>query len=241
MKNYIFQIFGSHSSADYDIMVFVDTIPSVEDSKQLTHKLDYYYYMFFSDNGLPMKKVNSNLAVLKDGVIVQVYKGTSDECSNSCYLTYDEHQQFHPKQIERLVKRDIDLKAMRTARVILSFLSRSDMRMQIKNALQNNFIEKIKLIDTMDLTRFDENNYGKNVDFVDVCKILAFQFSQTIALIDGKEYYTKEDLAKNYPDLKDMLFRTKTDLSILEKYKQIFVSKCKKLIPTMKTYNEYKI
>ena len=241
MKNYVFQTFGSQSNADYDVMVFIDKIPSIEDSKQLTHKLDDFYYMFFSDNDLPMKKVNSNLAVLNNDVIVQVYKGTSEECNNSCYLTYKNHKQFHPNQISHLVKRDVDLKVMRTARVILSFLSRTDIRMQVKTALQHNFIEKIKLIDTIDLTNFDENNFGKNIEWIEYLKVSAFQFGQTIALMDGIELYTKEEIASQYVDLKGMLYRQSENLETLEKYKKIFVEKSKKLIPTMKIHNEYKL
>jgi hypothetical protein len=38
-----FQIFGSKSSQDYDVMVFVDEIPSIEDAKLLCEKLTNHF------------------------------------------------------------------------------------------------------------------------------------------------------------------------------------------------------
>ena len=46
---------------------------------------------------------------------------------------------------------------------------------------------------------------------------------------------------ENRKAIKDMLNRKSEDLEILEKYKKIFIVECKKRLPNMKTYDEYKI
>lgn len=235
----IFQIFGSKSSTDYDVMVFVDKIPSIEDSKFLCKKWNKKLYMMFIDNGMEIKTLNCNLAVLTDGEITAVHKGTSDECNNSCLLTYDFHKQFHEQQITRLVERDVDIKIMRSIRFILMYLSRSDYRFDVKVALKSNFIKKLKTLERIDLSNTTE--LGKSsVDWVDYLKSVSFQLGQSIALMDDKEFYTKEELCKEFPDLEPMLMRTGQDLTIIEKYKEIFIRMSKLRLKDMSTYDEYK-
>jgi len=91
----IFQIFGSKSSQDYDVIVFVDKIPQTEDAKNLCKKWNKKLYMTFVNNGMKIKTLNTNLAVLENGIIIAVFKGTSDEVNNSCYLTYGFQEQIH--------------------------------------------------------------------------------------------------------------------------------------------------
>ena len=84
LKNIIFQIFGSENSLDYDIIVFVDSISS---NKQISHDLitEYEYklkHILFVENIYPIKPLNANLAVLKDGIIIDSFKGSSDEVNN---------------------------------------------------------------------------------------------------------------------------------------------------------------
>jgi hypothetical protein len=215
----LFQIFGSKSSEDYDVIVFVDEIPITEDAKFLCREFDKILYMKFVDSGMEIKRINTNLAVLKNGIVVDVHKGTVSEVNNSLYITYDLHEQISPNQIERLIERnDIDLKLMRSARFILMYLSRTSYRFEIKSALKGNFIKKIKVLDRIDLTEIDDLN--KNIEWKDYLKSVAFQLSQSLSLLDGIELYTKEDLSKRFPDLEKMLMRTGEDLSMLEKYKE---------------------
>ena len=238
MKN-IYQIFGSASSIDYDVMVFVDKIPSIEESKHLCDKFNKELYQIFVDNNFTIKKVGCNIARLKDGIIVQVHKGTSDECNNSLYTTYHLHRQMFPNQIIRLVPRDVDLKILRTARVLLMFLSRTEKRIEVKSALQSNFLEKIKTLETINLS--DIKDISKNIEWNSYLKTMSFQLSQTISLMNGIELYTKEELSLEYPELAGMIERNNENLNILDKYKNIFINLCKKRIPFMKTYDEYKI
>jgi hypothetical protein len=235
----IFQIFGSKSSEDYDVMVFLDKIPQMEDAKSTCEKYNKMLYMKFVDAGMEIKTLNCNLAVLKDGIVTQVHKGTSDEVNNSLYLTYDFHTQFYPNQIIKLIERDVDIKIMRSARFMLMYLSRSEHRFEVKRALKSNFIKKIKTLEEIDLSKITELG-EKSVDWIDYLKSLSFQIVQSLSLMDGLELYSKEELSEYCPDLQPMLMRTGQDLNLLEKHKMEFIRRCKLHLKDMKTFDEYK-
>jgi len=236
----IFQIFGSKSSQDYDVMIFVDKIPQTEEAKQLCEKWNKTLYFTFLDTGMDIKPLNCNLALLKDGIVVEVFKGTSDEVNNSLLLTYDFHEQFHEQQVKRLVERDVDIKIMRSARFSLMNLSRTQHRFEIKKALKSNFVEKIKVLDTIDLTKIVDLGENSGLEWIDYLKSMSFQFGQSIALMEGVELYTKEEIAERFPGLASMLYRTSQDLSSLEEHKKEFVRKSKVRMRDMKTFDEYK-
>ncbi|NPV13134.1 MAG: hypothetical protein HPY57_15310 [Ignavibacteria bacterium] len=236
----IFQIFGSKSSEDYNVMIFVDKIPQTDEAKQLCEKWNKKLYFTFLDTSMPIKKINCNLAVLKDGIIVEVFKGISDEINNSLYLTYNLHKQFHEQQITKLVDRDVDIKIMRSARFMLMNLSYTQHRFEVKKALKGNFVEKIKVLDIIDLSKIDDLGQNVGLKWVDYLKSMSFQIGQSLALTDGVEVYSKEEIADRYPDLSEMLFKTGQNLTILEEYKEEFVRRCKLHIRSMKTFDEYK-
>ncbi len=237
MDNY-FQIFGSKSSKDIDVMVIVDDFDDnpyyeLEKCKQFNSKLSIILNT--------TNEINSNLAVVKDGIIIKVLKGTSDECNNSMFLTYDHHKQYFPNIITKLVKRDLELKMIRTARVLLSLISRTNYRPIIKEALQHGFIERVEALYKCDISNFNYDTIiNKNVTYEDFIKVYAFQIGQTLALIDNIELYTKEDIIDYYPELKPYILRDiSSDLKNLEKAKIKLLNKFKKF--ELKTNIEYKI
>jgi len=202
-----FQIFGSKSSQDYDVMVFVSSIPeSKEESKDQCEKYNKLLSEYFAENGLISKELNCNLGVLQNGVVVSVFKGTPDEVNNSMYLTYGNFKQFYPNQIERLISRDYDLKILRCFRIILSFLSRSEYRVKVKLALRSDLKTKIETLKSIDFTSPIETG-NKNINKYDFYKALAFQVGQTLAFEDNLELYTKEDIYERYPELEGFLKR----------------------------------
>jgi hypothetical protein len=209
-----FQIFGSASSQDLDCMVFVNEIPNTQKS----HELCDEYAKYIQEVTGTYKEINTNICVLSDGVIVNTFKGTEDEVNNSLFLTYDLHKQYCPKYVERMIKRDVELKILRTCRVILSFWSRSEHRPRIKEALRGDVHKKIEVLSSIDSTTIE--SLGKNVEWKDYLKVMAFQLGQTIGLIDGMELYTKEDIALNYPELEPYLMREDVNsLDVIEDYK----------------------
>jgi len=224
----MFTVFGSESSLDLDVMVFVDEIP--EDNKTATDICKVYNesiaLVYEKEYGIT-KEVNCNLAVLKNGQIKQVYKGTSDEVNNSIFLTKDFHTQFHSMEyVIGMVERDHQIKLLRTARVLLSFLSRTSHRLKVKAALRGDVYHKIKVLREIDLGEITD--IGKSsTSFEDYLKTMAFQLGQSIGLMEGVELYAKESIGEAYPLLETFLNRdVSSELSVLNGFKEEFCDIC---------------
>lgn len=229
-----FVVFGSKSSVDRDILVIVDQIPSIEESKLLCHQFNESLISEFSDS----KKINTNLGILKNGVITQVFKGTADEVNNSIFLTYDFHQQPCPNPVTKLVPRDVQQKVLRCARILLTFFSRSEFRESVKQALRGNFLDQISVISQIDFSK--SYDFGKNNQSpLDIYKTLAFQLGQTTALMQGQELYAKETISSQFPQLSPYLQRIpNTSLQDLEKFKLEFLQQVQIYIPQMTKMRE---
>ena len=208
-----FQIFGSEDSVDCDVIVFVEKISK---DVNLSSKKCKDYDTLLS-NVLKHKKVNSNLGEFKNGYIVDVFKGTPDEVNNALYYTYHLHDQVFPNKIIGPVNRDVTLKLLRVTRCILSFFSRTEMRPEIKLSLRSTINDRMKTISKIDYTSMLDFP-GKSESKSDIYKILAFQYGQIFSLIDGFEMdsYTKSGISKNYPKLKNMIYRNKVSNLDLE-------------------------
>lgn len=216
-----FQVFGSGSSVDLDCMVFLegyDTIPSNKESSDLCQKYSEMIAIYTGTD----KPVNTNIAILRDGIVAECYKGTPDEVNNSLCLTYQLHKQYYPLQLDRLSKRDVELKILRTLRVILSFLSRSEHRKIVKKALKADVYAKIGTLAKIDLSKVERHDV--KVSMEDYHKVIAFQLGQTIALLRDIELYTKEGIGGYFPELKKMLDRKEHNGVILERYKKLLLS-----------------
>lgn len=229
MIDYTYQIFGSPSSQDIDVMVFVDKLYSIDENHTLIKELNAYFENNVSDACFNGRKVNANLAVLKDGMVIDVFKGTEDECNNSLMDTYTFHHQVHPNHITaRYYRFDkyYHIKLKRVARFIMSFFSREpELRVIIKSALRGDINERLLALKAVDFAKY--NTFpGKKEKHEDIYKVLAFQFAQVFGLANQQEIYTKEDAAIQFPVLKEMLARkpiTKNDIEYLNIYLQKFI------------------
>ena len=165
------------------------------------------------------KHVNVNLAILNDGVITWVLKGIPDETNNSVFCTYHLHEQYHPLEIKRLTLRDLEKKILRATRAILSQLTKSERRHNIKNALKLNQLY-IRL-DALKLINFEQLDFKQSKkDLTDTLKLIAFQLGQTMALAkENRELYTKDQVIQYDPRLRQYLMRA-MDCS-LEKLTQV--------------------
>jgi hypothetical protein len=235
-ENVTFQIFGSRSSLDSDVMVFVEDIHENEFyatsmCKAYNELLPIKYPETFGD-----REMNCNLAILKNYKIEKVYKGTEDECNNSLYYTYNNFEQPHVPQVLQLIDRDVELKVLRTLRVLLSFLSRSKYRPDVKKALKGDVYLKIQTLKNIDLSKLFHDDLGKrNVSWEDYLKTMSFQLGQTLPLMDDdvpkefKEHYTKESIVIQYPQLEMLINREENaDNDVLEQYKNFFIHQCLK-------------
>ena len=208
-------IHGSEDSIDTDVVYVVDTLPSLQECKR-----------FCSD-----KNENRNICVVKNGIVIECYKGTPDEVNNAVFLTYHLHEQEYPLLITRLVQRDVTAKCMRAVRIILSHLSRSQYRPQIKEALVGDWFTRIKTLEDIDLTTIDFSTLNKNMTREDILKTIAFQIGQTYHLTNGLELYTKNDVAEASFVLTQFLYRWKDSRIIdLENCKHQFLERIKECI-----------
>lgn len=237
----MFKVFGSEDSQDLDVMIFLDELPK---TTLECAELCKFYNKSVSDIYTDLygidKEVNCNLAVLSGGVIAKVFKGTSDEVNNSILLTQGNHTQFHKNDyITRNVERDLQIKLLRTARVLLSFLSRTKHRPKAKAALKGDIYHKISCLKEINLSLVDD--IGKQATpFEDYLKTMSFQLGQTLALNDGVELFCKNSIGERYPELVSFLSRdVKSDLNVLEKFKKRFCKVCEDFEFT--TGYEYKV
>lgn len=227
---YPFYIFGSQSSLDYDIVLFSDHLGTTKENYDFCTLQTLELTEFISANNLPSKRINANAALISNGIITAVYKGTPDELNNAVLYTYGLHTQFYPLQIKRAVERNWQLKMIRACRTILSFYTRTPIRTEIKQALQGDLDAKIKMMDQLNITSW--THFVKN-DPQDCWKTIAFQLGQALGLLDNTELYTKEDIITYAPELIVFLQRqtSASDLVVLHEQKQLFVKRLKEIRP----------
>jgi hypothetical protein len=230
MKNK-FYIFGSENSTDYDILVEVDKILPIEKSHDICKSFNVALSKILRD-----KPINSNIAIIKNGRIVEVFKGTADELNNVLFYTYDNHEQYFENPIKEPIDRDIDEKILRVSRFIITFFSRTELRALVKSALRGDLTDKLKVLKSLNFITMNDFS-GKKEKLEDIHKVIAFQFGQVFSLIDGYESdsYTKNGIIKNYPDLKNILNRgilKIEDFKTLNSYLSRFINLLEEKIET---------
>jgi hypothetical protein len=140
------------------------------------------------------------LIVIRDGCVVETYKGLPDETNNALLATYSLHAQKTNIPVTQAAVRNVPLKVVRTIRVALSHLSRSSHRNDVKAALSsNNTFQRIECLANIDFTALELSADSK--------KTLAFQMAQTVALINGEELYTKAAVKEAFPQCADLIDR----------------------------------
>lgn len=216
-----FYIFGSKSSQDLDCLVIVDELPS---SIQECHDIVHVYNHLIHNLLKPSKEVNCNIASITDNKISNVFKGTIDEVNNSVIDTYEYHVQYHDLSLTK-VNRNVDEKIFRILRIILTFLSRSEHRRDVKKALKSKNLNVMhEILHDIDLSHITKTDMKKSVKYEDYLKIVAFQLGQGLALLDNVELYSKESICERYFELSPFIFRTSDyNINILEEYKKRFL------------------
>ena len=231
-----FQYFGSGDSQDIDLVFFIETMPLTitECADKCAIFSESHQMLFVSE-----KKVNSNLVILRGGILTDTFKGNTDELNNALFLTYHLHQQYYPNHIKQLLPRDMDLKFLRAARSILSFLTKTAQREEIKKALRGDIFLKLEVLEKIELSDIDWSNTKMSI--LDVKKSLAFQIGQTLALFCEQEVCTKTEIGLIFPQLKPYLNRElETDFIDLQSSLVHFTNALKSKISTMKSRFEYK-
>ncbi|MFN8672294.1 MAG: hypothetical protein U0457_09485 [Candidatus Sericytochromatia bacterium] len=212
--------FGSSDSLDMDIVILVNTLPSIEECKVMSK----YYKDNIKVNDKPL---NLNLCVVNDGIIINCHKGSPDEMNNTLYITFEKHEANKNKvnPIDRLLERNIALKVSRCIRICLSLLSKSIYRSEIKKALNmHDFAYRSEVLSKINFTEIPEEILTK-----ETLKAIAFQLGQTLCLIEGLEVYTKNEIILNKPSLASFIKREDLDnriyhLQVLNEFKNELLS-----------------
>ena len=214
---------GSEDSTDVDVFYVFPALPTKEECKK-----------FCSAD----PSENRNIIVVEDGIVTGCYKGTPDEVNNSLYVTYRLHPQESPLIVNRKVERVLVVKIIRAIRIILSHISRSQYREQVKHALVGTFAEKLETLENIDFTTIDFSALNKKMSREDILKTIAFQIGQTSALSCGKEVYTKSDIAEYDNRLRPFLYRDKkSNISELEWAKNCFIEEIRQVTG----FNEFRV
>lgn len=226
MKYYVF---GSKSSQDLDLLVLVDQLGTIADNKEKVVQLQKDLAHLSS------KPVNVNLGVLENGTLTKVFKGTLDEVNNSVMDTYCLHEQYFPLEINVRQKRDITEKVLRSVRICLSNLSRTQYRQEVKQGLKGDALERVKVLQNINLETVSSHD---KYPVKDIYKTLTFQMGQALGLIQGKELYTKEAISENYKLLEPYLMRKPTSLKNLEDFKNMFCQEILEYAPKLTSLTE---
>jgi len=235
-----YQIYGSSNSLDTDLMVFVDSLGTIEQNKQSIEKYKTELQPLFSN------KIDVHLAVVKDGQIVDISHGTYDECNNSLFYTYKNHKQHFDNVITKVYDRSRGtnfyyFKLIRVARFILSFFSREpELRSKIKSALRGDLKERIEVLKLIDFTKYTDFPHKKESK-QDIYKVCAFQFAQIMGLVDGYEIYTKQYAISLFNNLEPFINRKNVDdkLYMLNNLLELYITICETEMiknPTMDLY-----
>lgn len=193
-------IHGSADSTDLDVVYVFEEMPSFTQCQSFCR----------SD-----PKENRNIIVIADGIVRSCFKGIPDEMNNALLATYSLHEQAYPLLIRRKVPRDIFLKDIIVTRKVISPLTDTPMRRQVKAALRAGWTQRIDFMKELNLTRIDFGSVGKWRK-EDLLKSIAFQLGQGIGLHEGTELYTKADIAAYIPRLRPYLYRKAEDLQSLQ-------------------------
>lgn len=158
---YPYYYYGSEDSIDIDILFSIpkSQMPNTqEERKVLVKRIEENFFNFCG------QKVNGNLIVIENGYVIDtIYpKSWIDGVNNSLYETYSLHNQDYPLPLAGKVKRNKLLAIYKTARTIMSLLTRIN-RKEIKACIKGNIpfedkLEVLSKIDFMYIFSFNQKN-----------------------------------------------------------------------------------
>ncbi len=220
-----FYFFGSHNSQDKDVLLECADIPD----KQTAHLWIQDY------KATQQVDWNINLITVQHGQIVNTIpsKATIDGVNNALLYTYALHEQKFPLPILHSVKRHLLLNTYRCIRTVLTFCTRTQYRSQIRPTLNgiHPFAHKIKSLQIIDFKEINSFEAKYTAD-VNIWKAIAFYLGQTLALWQGIEIYTKDDLVKHFPAFEKFIYRqelAQENIQYLQQMKDLFVEKLQEM------------
>ena len=203
---YKYYYFGSDDSIDEDVLIEINKkdLPSIqEDRKNLLFNIKKEYDLSW----------NMNFIVVENDIVIDtIYpKSWIDSVNNSLFSTYNLHKdkQKYDLCIDRLIPRNKLLAIYKTVRTILSMLTRTQYRNDIKPIIKgiHDFKYKIDILSKIDFSILETFNQSNTLD-IDIWKIIGFYLVQNYALIkDNIEIYTKKDAIKYDKKFESFIYR----------------------------------
>eukprot|EP01124_Arcella_intermedia_P013886 TRINITY_DN20264_c0_g1_i1.p1 TRINITY_DN20264_c0_g1~~TRINITY_DN20264_c0_g1_i1.p1 ORF type:complete len:571 (-),score=143.74 TRINITY_DN20264_c0_g1_i1:18-1493(-) len=202
---------GSADSVDEDKLYVFESMPKPKECRQF----------------LSGVTEDRNIIVLKNGFVSACYKGFPDEIQNALIETYSLHPQDYPLPLTNRMTRIVISKLVTALYGILIRLVNCNYKDAIKAALKSgHFGHRKKVVLSMDFTTILDLR-------TDDYKFVAFQFGQTLALIDGIEIYTKKKMVEQYPTLEPFIYRNRElilqNLKILNNYRDMIADRISSL------------
>lgn len=215
---YPYYIYGSDDSTDKDVIIIIpkEEMPGTqEDRKNKVLALLKEYDLNW----------NATLAVIENGRISDTIftKSWIDSLNNALLETYCLHQQKHELLVKEKHVRNKTLAIYKAVRTILTMLTRTEYRTQIRPILKgiHDFNLKLEALNNIDFSSISAFNQ-KNTNDIDIWKIISFYVGQNIALIENDiEIYTKKKLVSHFDDLEPFIYRKEivtNDKLVLQQY-----------------------
>jgi hypothetical protein len=198
-------VHGSQNSVDKDVVYIFKEIPTHVDCL----------------NFCKQKQDDVNLVCVKNNFVVFSFKGLVDETNNALLNTVPLHEQeFEFPKLNKMT-RIVPLKVSSTILAILVTIRRKECKDIVVDSLKSfDLSERIKTLKGIDFSKLTLSK--------DEIKFIAFRLGQTLALIQGKEIYTKDDLKDKYPNLSNHLQRKDDpDVSILNEMRDFLMDEIK--------------
>ncbi|MBE8726805.1 hypothetical protein [Flavobacterium hungaricum] len=201
---YPYYIYGSDDSTDKDVIIVISKEEMPKTQEERKNKI------LFLLNEYKLNW-NATFAVIENGKISDtIYtKSWIDSLNNALLETYFLHEQKHELLVTEKHIRNKTLAIYKAVRTVLTMLTRTKYRTQIRPILKgiHDFNLKREVLSKIDFLSISEFNQKNTADAA-VWKIIAFYVGQNIALIESDlEIYTKKSLVKTFSDLEPFIYR----------------------------------
>lgn len=211
-------VYGSNNSKDLDIFLDMsgvcdghppETQAEIDVLMALKEKSLLDFKATMSKSSINRKLDLCMIYIGDDGVIQWCEKGNVEQTNNCLYYTFHMHRQNNilhgDNPITMPLQQSVSLKAITNVRALLTYISRTSLRENVKDLLKNgNFIQRTDFIlEHVANGKFlsNLNDFNKNLSKTEIAKDLAFHFAQLYALMHGKEIFTKDEACFIYPDI----------------------------------------
>lgn len=203
---YPYYIYGSEDSTDQDVIIIIPKEEMPETQEERKNKVLF----LLKEHNLDW---NATFAVIENGKITDtIYtKSWIDSLNNALLETYFLHEQKHELVVKEKHIRNKTLAIYKAVRTVLTMLTRTAYRTQIRPILKgiHDFNLKLEALHKIDFVSISEFNQKNTADAA-IWKIIAFYVGQNIALIESDiEIYTKKSLVKTFPDLEPFIYKKK--------------------------------